>query len=244
MTSSNSSQELEAVKDPQGRADIQTVKDLLPLTLKILEDGQWHPFAEFIKEVGGSIPFERAVRFYQGMGGGAKAATREGGDPRPVQEREWQGRRRCAYICIERLVNRGDAICKDKTPPPDQREYKIADKKPEEPKSKVEPKAEKPAEPKKPKAPAKPSRYAALIEVLANGDGRATNDGAGLNAILDEVQSSFTQYFPKCAGRDREDLYLHLRAARRIIACAAAEAVEKPETEVKPAAQTAPATTQ
>lgn len=104
-----------------------SISDLKPLVVKILEDKGWHCMTDILKDVGDTIMPERAVRFYQGQGNGASGAEKEGGDPRPLDERIRAGRRRGVYLALKAMINSGMVECRNNIVATDDREYKLVE---------------------------------------------------------------------------------------------------------------------
>lgn len=170
---------------------MNSVADLIPLCAKAMEDKQWHGMAYFLKEVGESISFERAVRFYEGMGAGASAASKEGGDQRPLDERASSGRRRGIYLALCALTERGSAECKNKVVKVDDREYRMLNPIPDKPIKQTPP------------APAKKQVKAAK-----------SPDAQALVEFLGDLETAANGVFK--ISQDREDWNMHLRHMRRI----------------------------
>lgn len=176
---------------------MNSVSDIIPLCAKAMEDKQWHGMAYFLKEVGESISFERAVRFYEGMGGGAAAASREGGDLRPLDERASSGRRRGIYLALSSLTDRNLAECKDKTAKVDDREYRM-----------LQPLSEKPEK------PAKPTKQPTTMPVKKPVRTAKTPDAQAVVEFLNDLDSASSGVFK--IAQDREDWNMHMRHLRRI----------------------------
>jgi len=104
---------------------LNSVSDLQPLAIKALADKQWHCFADVLCKIGDDIMPERAVRFYQGQGGGDRAASKDGGDTRPLDERIRAGQRRGTYLILRSMIKRKMVECKNESCNPDDREYRL-----------------------------------------------------------------------------------------------------------------------
>ena len=163
-----------------------SITDLQPLTVMFLADKEWHCFASVLRNVGYKIMPERAVRFYQGQGSGANAAAKNGGDPRPIDERVRAGRRRGVYLVLTAMLRRKMIECKDQLRKPDDREYRLLSEVP-------------------------PLRKGSKSEVKR---GQVPSKGKKIVRLVDNLEKEFFASFP--SSKDRGDLKFHCRNLKRI----------------------------
>lgn len=181
---------------------LNSVSDLQPLAIKALENKEWHCFADVLREIGHGIMPERAVRFYQGQGGGDRAAAKDGGDPRPLDERIRAGRRRGVYLILRSMMKRKMVECKDEMCDPDDREYRLVSETPMLKRGGSKP---------RPKAQATGACPSGIV-------GR-----------IEELQCYFADAFP--GSRDHGDFKFHCRHLKRIALLQAPMAAPQPHVE-------------
>ena len=186
--------------------NFNSTTDLQPLLSNAMTDGQWHCVPELLQAIGDKIMYERAVRFYQGQGGGAAAAAKQGGDTRSLEERVRAGRRRGLYLCVGAMLSRKTIECKDPIVEFDKREYRMVSPPPERKRPAEKPKAEKPKA-EKPKAE-KPK-----VESPKSVSKESSSAKAFLS-FVEAMETMFLDAFPY--SRDHGDLRFHCRAIKRI----------------------------